>query len=88
MVISNTIKQQLEQFFISGEKELKLDYTLPLIDFEELIKSLGFKEDRDNFDTNGWEIDFWYYFEHPSYGNFCLSGSFWYGNFTITKEEN
>lgn len=51
--------------------------------FEEIFEVLGFK--RGELDTNGWAVDFWLPFDHPSLGTYCVMGSLWNGNYKIYK---
>lgn len=37
-------------------------------------------------ETNGWSVDFWYYFKHKYTDiRLCLAGSLWYGDYTLSK---
>lgn len=42
---------------------------------KDIIKSFGYKE--DSFSDNGWEMDYWFHFQHPdhSFPPLCLSGT-------------
>ena len=42
---------------------------------KDIIKSFGYKE--DSFNDNGWEMDYWFHFQHPdhSFPPLCLSGT-------------
>lgn len=43
---------------------------------KEIIEELGYNE--DSFDDNGWEMDYWFHFQHPESNKFpplCLSGT-------------
>lgn len=47
---------------------------------ETILTDLGYKQ--DDFDENGWEMDFWIHYQHknPNYPPLCISGT------GITKE--
>ena len=43
---------------------------------KDIIKSFGYEE--DSFSDNGWEMDYWFHFQHPDHKLFpplCLSGT-------------
>lgn len=42
---------------------------------KDILEDLGYEE--DNYDTNGWEMDYWFHFQHPdsNYPPLCLSGT-------------
>lgn len=42
---------------------------------EDIIKSFGYEE--DSFSDNGWEMDYWFHFQHPDHNfpSLCLSGT-------------
>ena len=52
---------------------------------QRLLQELGtdFEED---WDTNGWEVDFWIYFFFNNI-RYCFEGSWYYGNYKIYKDE-
>lgn len=58
--------------------------TLPMNLIIEVLEKKGFKHDEDAHDQNGWQLDFWEYFDHPT-GRYCVSGSWYYGHYNIKK---
>lgn len=43
---------------------------------KDILEELGYKE--DDFSDNGWEMDYWFHFQHPEPDKFpplCLSGT-------------
>ena len=43
---------------------------------KHIIEDLGYKE--DSFDDNGWQMDYWFHFQHPESDKFpplCLNGT-------------
>ena len=43
---------------------------------KHIIEDLGYEE--DSFDDNGWQMDYWFHFQHPESDKFpplCLSGT-------------
>ena len=52
---------------------------------EEILLDMGF-EDADDFDCNGWDLDFWKKYSKDDV-NYTLSGSGWYNNgLTFSKD--
>lgn len=81
--VREKFKPQVEEFIslLEEEKieELDLDLTFKGISpmqLKELLEELGY-EDMD-LDTNGWEHDFWWYFNNPNKKGYakklCISG--------------
>lgn len=80
-------KQLIQNFIKSGEKKLKFDTMLPIIEIEEALTEIGFEElDLNGGETNGWQIDFWYKFKSKEHNNYTLSGSLYYGDFILSKD--
>lgn len=77
------MKEKIKEFLESDVKELKLDI-LPLDDYDTILSDLGFEGDNENFDTNGWQVDFWWNFEKDDV-KLMLSGSLFYGNYQLVK---
>lgn len=61
--------------------------TAPLQVITECLESKGFLHNPDKSDSNGWQIDFWEYYNHPELGEWCLSGSLWYGDYKLAKQK-
>lgn len=71
----------------SGEEiEIDLGPNISWNLFNDCLNEEGWKE--GDFDTNGWEIDFWMNWTSPS-GKYCLiQGSLWCGqNYKIRVED-
>jgi hypothetical protein len=79
------IKKQIVDFIDSTEEDLSFDTMFPMDDFKEIMDELGFEEN-DTFDTNGWQVDFWWNFTKELL-TITLSGSWYYGSYTLTKDE-
>ena len=84
---------ELLHFIEQGEGIAK--HYMPFIGAENLGKLLekeyGFEPFQYSGDnTNGYSVDFWYYYKHKEHGFFCLSGSLLYGDviFTRTDEDS
>lgn len=83
-------------FLNDDEISINLDF-LPLNDYANLLSKLGFNtilngslnliNDNADFNTNGWQVDFWWNIKRNN-KSYCLSGSLFYGNFTLSKEED
>jgi hypothetical protein len=77
------IKKQIVDFIDSTEEVLDFDTMFPMDDFKEIMDELGFEEN-DTFDTNGWQVDFWWEFKKED-KVFTLGGSWYYGSYTLTN---
>lgn len=62
---------------------LKLPY-ITLNEYKKIFNSLGF-DTNGHFDTNGWQHDFWWELKHSEYGTIQMKGSWWYGEYTLSK---
>lgn len=82
MVIAHIDK--IANFDIESCSDTRYEITLDLSDIpgvgpyhvKHIIEDLGYKE--DSFDDNGWEMDYWFHFQHPESDKFpplCLSGT-------------
>ena len=79
------MKEQIEAFLQTNpaiDDHIALAFT-PLEEINKILISLGFES--IEYDKNGWQVDFWWYFEHKVHGIFCLAGSLHYGGFTFSK---
>ena len=80
-------EQQIIEFINSEDKILKFSEMLPIKVIEDILVRQGFNGlDLNGDETNGWQVDFWYNFNHPEKGKYTLSGSLHYGDFTLTKK--
>jgi len=55
---------------------------------KDALNTIGYY-DNDDYDTNGWQVDYWntfIYFKNPT-DILYISGSMYYGNLTISREE-
>ena len=75
------MKEIIEKFIASGENELDLEFQ-PLNNIASVLENLGFQN--YNSDTNGWDVDFWYY-RHPELGDYVMAGSLFYGSMALLK---
>lgn len=82
-VLYNGIKDFIEKG-VNGDNEMPVPI-VALQQYDEIIKSLGFKEYND-FETNGWQVDFWQTYKKEKM-ILTLGGSLWYGNYKLTKEK-
>src|ERR1700749_842110 len=71
-----TIKEIIQKAIDTGKDQI-IPMT-PLIEVEKAFKELGFDDYEGTGDeTNGWQVDFWYTFTHPTLGKYTVSGSLW-----------
>ena len=74
------VKKQLK--VLETENTIKVDYR-PVNDYVNAFQELGTYD--EDWETNGWEVDFWIYFEVNG-TKYRFSGSWYYGGYTISKE--
>lgn len=79
------IKRQIVDFLDSTEEDLKFDIMFPMDTFKEIMDELGFEEEGPA-DTNGWQVDFWWAFTKDLL-TVTLAGSWYYGSYTLTKDD-
>ncbi len=60
---------------------------IPIDDFEKIAKSLDLLHNVYQDDSNGWQYDFWRYYYDNKSNKYCLSGSWYYGNYRLSKEK-
>ena len=87
--------EKINQFLNNNQEEVKLDFLL-LNDYAELLSTLGFNtklngslnlcNENAKWDTNGWQVDFWWKIKREN-KYYTLSGSLFYGGFTLSKYE-
>jgi hypothetical protein len=86
--IASVLDGQTESFEIKPFKPDTLAVSPEMV--TSIMESLGWKqvqeEDRDKFDTNGWQYDWWMPFEKDG-RSFTASGSGYYGGFGFHKTE-
>lgn len=68
------LKEKLLKVINENVKSIELPFT-PINEITEILKSL--KINHDYGDTNGWQVDFWHYYDDEKY---VLSGSLQYGD--------
>lgn len=84
--MNTEIVDKLTIFLDSDMESITLPYMIAIRDFEKILLSFGFdKLSLTGDETNGWQVDFWYKFNHINLGQFMLSGSLHYGNFVFSK---
>ncbi len=82
MQTANIITQELLNSITQTNSQQALEYT-PMCflveNIKELVPSFEFGS---SVETNGWDHDFWLYFTYNNV-KFCLSGSWYYGNYKL-----
>lgn len=62
------------------EEEIDLGQNISWNLFYNCLQEAGWKQDElTDFETNGWEVDFWNYWISPSGKCCCIEGSLWCG---------
>lgn len=78
--------EQLKEFLYDAVTEIKIDM-VPLQDIVDDMQALGFPPESYEFETNGWESDFWLDYTKANYPyKVTFSGSLFFGNFKASKE--
>ena len=66
--------------------EYELEFMMPAHLVISTIESLGYKQ--EDWETNGWDHDFWIYYIHKKEGTrLCFSGSWYLGSYKIFKRK-
>jgi len=73
---------------IKGEVDSVRLPMIPIDDVITLLQEKGYidKDDNGDYDSNGWQVDFWLQF-HINESIYTLSGSLWYGQYKFFKED-
>lgn len=80
------MKDKIEKFIASDKDTLKLPLK-PLEVYKTLFEQLGFRE-IESCETNGWQVDFWWKWTNDAdEKDYTLTGSLYYGDYQLTKEE-
>lgn len=80
------LKQQIEVLIAKAIRKIELPMT-PIRDVEKALEKFGYEMEDLDGNTNGWEVDFWYWFKAENKPRLCLSGSLHYGKFTLSISE-
>lgn len=89
------IYKQTEQLFVqivsdflnSNKSSVKIP-RLPIEEIRKILKKLDCKC-LDDWDSNGYSVDFWDSFQHPVRGKLSISGDLWYNKcYTLVVIDN
>lgn len=86
-----TIAQAVEKLKIAKKYERIPIKMRGMYAIEDDFEKLGYTHDPgDGDNTNGWEVDFWYQFTHPTEPTITVSGGIWQHGDTyhISKKED
>lgn len=72
---------------IEGQETIDIP-VVPLQEYIFLFSDLGFIRDELRDDDMSDDSNFYLDFTHKEFGTYILSGSLWYGDYTISKEED
>lgn len=78
------LKMALEVVINEDEDNIELGTGCYIADVTKIMKSLGAEDLKDKFETNGWQWDFWQYYELNGQ-QYMLSGSGYYGDLKFSK---
>lgn len=85
------------QAFLDEDKEVVSLELKPLNEYSKILSELGFNTIQNDslnlcnsggneWDTNGWQVDFWWKI-HKDGIPYTLSGSLFYGDIKLSKDE-
>ena len=80
------MREIIENFISSDIESIPLQ-TFPLDTYMQILEDNGYEREDLEDNTNGFSIDFWYYFKKDS-SRLCLAGSLWYGDYSLSKEKD
>lgn len=84
-LIQNELEENIDKILTNKIKFYSCKYNNPAA-IRKCLESLGFVDNED-FDTNGWQWDFWFSMKHPTYGKLNIAGSGYYGRISIEKSD-
>jgi len=86
--LKEELNEELLEFFNSHANKIEFDQLSYAI-LREVLNELDFDIAPDSeFDTNGWQYDFWVDYSNDEGKVLAISGSFYYGEIIIEKKEN
>lgn len=80
--LTDYVKEQLEVLKTENSVKVKME---PINDYAEAFEELGTYD--SDWETNGWDVDFWISFTVQDQ-KYMLSGSWYYGGYSISKDED
>jgi len=91
----DVLKILIPEFINSDETSMELEFK-PMNEYCELLSELGFSTKKNNsinlmddgneWDTNGWQVDFWWTIFREG-KKYMLAGSMFYGDIKLSKED-
>ena len=85
--LKEELNEDLLEFFNSPKEEIIFDQLSYAI-LREVLNELDFEQDPDgDFETNGWQYDYWVDYINEEGKILGISGSFYYGEIVIMKKE-
>ncbi|MCP4336601.1 MAG: hypothetical protein GY679_01985 [Mycoplasma sp.] len=72
---------------IHHNKNIKWSAVIPIDLVEQLLKVKGYEMNKDRYETNGYQVDFFCYFEKEGHKNIQYSGDLWYTGSYLGFEE-
>lgn len=82
--MKSAIMNSLHDIDSGEEDEIDLGPNLSWNLFSKCLIEAGWiEEENDDFETNGWQVDFWTYYHSPSGKYCCIEGSLWGQNYII-----
>lgn len=77
---------EIREFIIDQSESFSICMR-PLTEIEGVFENLGYEKEYEENPLNGWEVSFWYHYIHPTRPRYTVTGSLWYGEFKIYKDE-
>lgn len=76
------MEDRIEKWLGSEFTTLALDVK-PLSEYIDVMERLGYET--GEFDSNGWQVDFWLTFKKDNEKDVTIAGSLWYGDYSLSK---
>ncbi len=83
--VQKDLEEQINKVILGEIEEYNSDFAT-LDDVKSYLESVGFEE--GEFDSNGWQWDFWQYMMNDKQENYIISGSGYYGGVSFKKDED
>lgn len=77
---------QLKKYLDSSDERIELPFH-PLATWQEIFEECGIKPDIEGFETNGWQVDFFWDLKDSNGGKHLFQGGLFYGDFEITESD-
>ncbi len=82
-------ESDIREFMMSQNLDsCELNEIVPVMEIDTFLESFGYEmRDLDHDNINGFDVDFWYYWDKEDCPSICYHGSLWYSNCKLEIEE-